>query len=238
MLIFLFQVSLSEPALDAFIGKYALIPADIVDGKNLYTLFTSMFMHWSWAHLLWNMVFLWIFWDNIEARIGNVKFVIFYLLAWLAADFLQVVVGPSVTIPNLGASGAISGVLWAYLIMFPGANIKMLYWWGVYYMKAAQFLLYWIAVQFLSWVGSLWWLSEGWVAYFAHIGWFIAGVLWGKMFKNKYGGEDPSDWQWKLIDKKESENDLFWVFWQQNKPSGNNGVTTDLDRLLDQWKRG
>lgn len=126
------------------------------------------------------MLFLKIFGDNVEARIGNFRFLLFYLVAGFGADLLQIVMWPSVTIPNLGASGAISGVLGAYLLMFPQARVKMLNPTSgqIYFVGAKQFLLYWIGFQLLSGVWSLATTTgdQGWVAYFAHIGGFIVGL--------------------------------------------------------------
>lgn len=187
VLVFLYQVTLSEVGLDSFINQFALIPAHVSQGQNLYTILTSMFMHGGRMHLIGNMVFLKIFGDNVEARIGNFKFLLFYLLAGFGADFLQIIMWPSLTIPNLGASGAISGLLGAYLLMFPQARIKMLNlsWGQIFFVGAKQFLLYWIGIQLLSWVWSLAVATgdQWWVAYFAHIGGFIVGLLGGTFFK-------------------------------------------------------
>lgn len=228
MVVFLYQVSLSEAWLTDFVNQFALIPAHVSQWKDRYTLFTSMFMHGWWMHLIGNMVFLKIFWDNVEARIGNIKFLLFYLLAGLGADFLQIIVWPSVTVPNLGASWAISGVLGAYLLMFPHARVKMLNpsWGQIFYVSAKQFLLYWIGVQLLSWVWSLAATTgdEGGVAYFAHIGWFIAWVIGGvamKKFATAWTLESSSgnilDQTTDRFKQQSDRNELDRFSWNQSR---------------------
>jgi membrane associated rhomboid family serine protease len=171
-------------ALEAFVTAHALVPARLVAGwkgpVEWRTLFTHMFLHGGPAHVAGNCWFLWIFGKNTEDRLGAVKFILFYLLCGLGAAALQIAVGPGSTLPMLGASGAISGVLGAYLILFPTAWIVTLVPWivPVVPVPAFLFLLVWFAFQMLNGAGSL--LSgaaaAGGVAWWAHAGGFTTGV--------------------------------------------------------------
>ncbi len=142
-----------------------------------------MFMHGGWMHLFGNMLFLWIFGDNVEDRIGHVKFLIFYLLAGIAAMFAQYILNPDSGIPNVGASGAIAGVLGAYLLMFPQARVNVLLGRQVVAMPAFIVLGLWIVFQLISGVGTIAYTDEsanvGGIAYMAHIGGFVAGLAMG-----------------------------------------------------------
>jgi membrane associated rhomboid family serine protease len=144
------------------------------------TLFSAMFMHGGWMHLIGNMLFLWVFGDNVEDRIGHGKFLAFYLLAGLAATFAQYTFNPASGIPNVGASGAIAGVLGAYLLMFPQARVNVLIGPRVLEMPAFIVLGLWIVFQLISGVGTIAYTDEsadtGGIAYMAHIGGFIAGL--------------------------------------------------------------
>lgn len=204
VLVFLFESSLSDVWLEAFFQQYAVIPSMIMHGDHLYTLITSMFLHGWWMHLIGNMLFLRVFGDNIEARIGNLKFLMFYLLTGIAASFAHILTDTASIIPSLGASGAISWVLWAYLVLFPKARVKVLDFrmWQTYFVPAIQFLGYWILIQVVTGVGSLaaagWW---GGVAYFAHIWWFAAWWIWAKV-----GNMLPVDYSEKwgeLVEREE-----------------------------------
>jgi membrane associated rhomboid family serine protease len=144
------------------------------------TIFTAMFMHGGWMHLIGNMLFLWIFGDNVEDRIGHGKFLIFYLLAGLAATFAQYYFNSHSAIPNVGASGAIAGVLGAYLLMFPQARVNVLLGRQIVAMPAFAVLGLWIVFQLISGVGTIAYTDEsadvGGIAYMAHIGGFAAGL--------------------------------------------------------------
>ncbi|MEE8403039.1 MAG: rhomboid family intramembrane serine protease, partial [Candidatus Hydrothermarchaeaceae archaeon] len=123
--VFLYEVTLSaEGALSGFISEFALIPANVVQGAALYTLVTSMFLHGGFMHVFGNMLYLYIFGDNIEDAMGRKRFILFYLLCGLAASAAQIIVHPLSNVPNLGASGAVAGVLGAYLVLFPGARVN------------------------------------------------------------------------------------------------------------------
>ena len=171
---------------DAFIMKWAFVPARFAanPGGDILTLFTSMFMHAGWLHLLGNMLYLWIFGDNVEDRFGHVMFLIFYLLCGLAATFAQYAFSAGSDIPNLGASGAIAGVLGAYLLLFPKGRVFVLMGRGVIPMPALIVIGLWIVLQFFSGIGSIATTTEtGGVAYMAHIGGFIAGCILSFVFR-------------------------------------------------------
>ena len=179
------MLTLSETHLKEFIYAYSVIPSQVVQGNNLHTLITSMFLHGGFGHLLGNMLFLHIFGDNLEDKLGRLKFLLFYLSCGLIASFAQIVVDPGSTIPNLGASGAIAGVMGGYLVLFPRARIDVLFIWGFFittYKVSAYFmLLYWMVYQFFFGLGSLYTAADGGVAYFAHIGGFLAGWIMLKL---------------------------------------------------------
>jgi membrane associated rhomboid family serine protease len=163
---------------DAFIGTWAFVPSRFLanPGSDFLTLFTSMFMHAGWVHLGGNMLYLWIFGDNVEDRFGHVVFTIFYLVCGLAATFAQLAFSIGSDVPNLGASGAIAGVLGAYILMFPQGKVNVLMGRGVVPMSALVVIGLWIVLQFFSGIGSIANTTDtGGVAYMAHIGGFIAG---------------------------------------------------------------
>jgi len=165
---------------DPFIERWSVVPSRLTanPGGDFITVFTSMFMHGGWLHLGGNMLYLWIFGDNVEDRFGHAKFALFYLLCGIAATFAQVLVNAGSNIPNLGASGAIAGVLAAYLILFPRGQVKVLMGRGVVPMPALVVIGLWIVLQFINGVGSITQSAEtGGVAYMAHIGGFVTGLV-------------------------------------------------------------
>jgi membrane associated rhomboid family serine protease len=171
---------------DNFVLRYSMKPAEIVRGVHLETLFTSMFMHASWLHIAGNMIYLWVFGDELEANyLGPIRFTIFYLVCGLAADALQIAVAPASTVPNLGASGAIAGVLAAFLVVFPADRI-LVYIFPFWHTRITAALLigFWFLTQLVNGVGSITSAAgaQGGVAYFAHIGGFVAGLLLIKPF--------------------------------------------------------
>lgn len=173
---------------DRFIEKWAFIPTQFLANPagEFTTLFSSMFLHAGWMHLGGNMLYLLIFGDNVEDRFGHFKFLIFYLLAGLAAHFAQLMVSMSSNIPTLGASGAIAGVLSAYLILFPGRRVRVLLAAWIINLPAILVIGGWIALQLVSGVGTLSTTSDtGGVAYMAHIGGFVAGLVLTIFFRNK-----------------------------------------------------
>ena len=183
VLIFLFQASMPSGQLQAFVFEYGTIPEEIVRGEDFYTLFTSMFLHGGWMHLIGNMVFLWVFADNIEQTVGNFNFLLFYLLGGLAAAAIHIAFNLNSTVPAIGASGAISAVMGAYLVMFPTSRIKMIFLllFTTFRIPAFLFLGFWIAQQLFSGYAALGPESaqSSGVAWWAHIGGFVFGVLAG-----------------------------------------------------------
>jgi membrane associated rhomboid family serine protease len=168
---------------DAFIRQWAFIPARFGQDPagNVATIFTSMFMHGGWLHLGGNMLYLWIFGDNVEDEFGPIKFLLFYLACGIAAIFAQYVVLPQSSLPNVGASGAIAGVLGGYLLLFPQARVRVLLRNQIVALPALVVLGLWIVLQVFSGVGSIAPTSQtqdtGGVAYMAHVGGFVAGFV-------------------------------------------------------------
>jgi membrane associated rhomboid family serine protease len=179
----------STGRLDIFIENYGTIPIEIRTGQDLHTLFTNMFLHGGWMHLIGNMLFLWIFADNIEATIGNLRFLLFYIAGGILASLVHVAFNLNSAIPSIGASGAISAVLGAYLVMFPKSRVKILviYIFSSFYVSAFIFLGFWIIFQLfygLSSIGQN--VNSGGVAYWAHIGGFAFGMLYGLWARKFY----------------------------------------------------
>ena len=182
---------------EKFTYAYSTVPAEILTGKDIaagvleptpipvyFTLITSMFMHGGWAHLLGNMLFLWVFGDNIENRIGHLRYLIFYLVCGIIASLSHVLLaGSDALIPSLGASGAISGVMGGYLLLFPSRRVRVIMGRGVGEVPAFVALGIWIVFQVISQMGMLGGeQGGGGVAYAAHIGGFIAGLALIKLF--------------------------------------------------------
>ena len=171
---------------DAFIMKWSFIPSRFLANPSgeFLTLFSSMFMHAGWVHLGSNLLYLWIFGDNVEDRFGHIKFIIFYLLCGLLATFAQLAFNTGSNLPNLGASGAIAGVLGAYIILFPQGKIRVLQGAQVIKVSALIVIGLWIVLQLFSSVASITsTLDTGGVAYLAHIGGFIAGIVLTFLFR-------------------------------------------------------
>ena len=178
---------------DEFIRQWAFIPRRFSEDPvgNIPTVFTAMFMHGGWMHLLGNMLYLWIFANNVEDRFGPIKFLIFYLLTGIAATFAQYLVTTGSSVPNVGASGAISGVLGAYLLMFPQARVNVLLGRQIVAMPALVVIGLWIALQLFSGIGSIAYTDKsadvGGIAYMAHVGGFVAGVALALIFRGRRG---------------------------------------------------
>jgi membrane associated rhomboid family serine protease len=170
---------------EAFIEKWAFVPRRFLANPagDFPTLLTSMFMHAGWLHLGGNMLYLWIFGDNVEDNFGHVKFIVFYLLCGLGAIFAQLVVSLSSSVPNLGASGAIAGVLGAYIVLFPRQQVRVLQGQRVIPVPALMVIGLWIVLQLFSGIGSISSAAEGGVAYMAHIGGFVAGLVLSFVFR-------------------------------------------------------
>jgi len=179
VLVFIYMLTLDPYTQNHFIAQYALTPSRL----HLSAIFTSMFLHGGWMHLIGNMWFLWVYGDNVEDVLGHGKYLAFYLLCGVAAALTQYAVSPDSPVPTLGASGAIAGVMGAYLIKFPHSRILTLipifFFFTTIEIPAVLILLYWFALQFFSGIGSVGYsqVSQGGVAWFAHIGGFISGML-------------------------------------------------------------
>ena len=175
--------------LERLFDQYAAVPVHIMAGDNLHTLFTSMFLHGGWSHLIGNMVFLWIFGDNIEIAIGNIRFLIFYLLGGILSALVHSIVLNYSEVPAVGASGAIAAVLGAYLVMFPSSRVKIFFllFLSVFRVSAFVFLGIWIVQQLVAgWalLGPQTTDTAG-VGYWAHIGGFGFGTVCGFVFRAK-----------------------------------------------------
>ncbi len=176
--------------LDAFVTEWGVVPAELVAAWQAgdflsvesLTLISSQFLHGGWLHLLGNMLFLWIFGNNIEDRFGRIRFLLFYLAGGVAAGLAQIAIAPDSDIPTIGASGAIAATLGAYLVLFPRARITSLVFLGFFYqlinVPAVVVLVFWFALQLVDGIASLG-VTEatGGVAFFAHIGGFVFGVV-------------------------------------------------------------
>jgi membrane associated rhomboid family serine protease len=207
--VFIFLQGAGSPEGDAFTYGYSAVPYEVTTGEDLtepqpievqgqqgevpqepgpspiwLTLFSSIFMHGGWLHLGGNMLFLWIFGDNVEHRIGHVAYLVFYLVAGLIASFAQILTNTDSIIPTLGASGAISGVLGAYLVMFPTNRVMVFLLRILVPVPAIVAIGLWAVLQFINGIGAAAVTAEtGGVAYMAHIGGFVAGVVAGLFFR-------------------------------------------------------
>jgi|SRR5579875_45345 len=189
-MVFFYQLTLSPQALQSFIITYSLVPARVqmaLTGSH-FTLaqgfvpfFTSMFLHAGWLHIIGNMWFLWLFGGNVEDRLGHLPYLGFYILCGLGAGAAQTLFSLGSTIPSLGASGAIAGVLGAYIIFFPSSKIftlvTLFFWWFFARIPAILFIGLWFLVQFLSGVSSIGHEASGGIAWWAHVGGFLLGTL-------------------------------------------------------------
>jgi membrane associated rhomboid family serine protease len=199
-IVFIYMLRLTPMGSDIFIYKYGFIPleltrgvsitsAQLPDGSSInfsssvpawLTLFTAMFVHAGWLHILGNMLYLWVFGDNVEDRLGHFQYMFFYLFSGLMAALFQTIVDPSSDVPNVGASGAIAGALGAYLMFFPSSRVRTLIFITIipFIVKipALVLLLIWFLLQFASGIGSLGSADAGGIAYFAHIGGFLFGL--------------------------------------------------------------
>ena len=183
VLVFLLELAGGE----AFVQRWSVIPADIAAGRHWITILTAMFMHAGWMHIIGNMVFLWAFGPAIEEAMGRFRYLIFYLLCGLAASLAQVAAMPSSTVPNLGASGAIAGVMGAFLITYPRDQIRTLVLFGwfarITFIPAALLIGVWFVIQLFSEVGAVASVQSGGVAYMAHVGGFIFGAVTARPFE-------------------------------------------------------
>jgi len=204
LVLFFYELSLGRE-LDIFIMQYGAVPikfirAGYVDDvswvSRFFPLFTSMFLHGGWIHVLGNMLYLWIFGDNVEDRLGHGRFVVFYLLCGLAAALTQIYLSPSSRIPMVGASGAVAGVLGAYFLLFPFARITTLvpwlFVWEFVELPAFVFLGFWFLLQWLQGLVTIGQVVDvGGVAWWAHVGGFVSGLVLVRMLaprrRSRYG---------------------------------------------------
>ncbi len=197
--VFLLELANGDP----FINRWALVPAQVSAGQHLETVFSAMFLHAGWLHIGGNMLFLFVFGPEIEDVMGPVSYLVFYLLGGVAATIAQVAVDPTSTIPNLGASGAIAAVMGAFLITFPTDRIRTLLvlgWWiQVTAIPAILLIGVWFLLQLLNQLGSFVVASSGGVAYMAHVGGFLFGLLLGRVFEVRRRQRDalpPGGYPW------------------------------------------
>jgi membrane associated rhomboid family serine protease len=198
VLVFLYQVTLPDLALELFVGTYALIPAWF----TWPALLTSQFLHAGWLHAIGNMLYLWIFGDNVEDRLGHVRFLFFYLGSGVAAALLQVLFNPVSNVPMVGASGAIAGVMGAYFVLYPHSRVLtavfLIIFFDIIEIPAIFFLGIWFLMQLLSGVGSLGASNAagGGIAFWAHIGGFVVGGMIGAVLRSRDRG------RWELPDTR------------------------------------
>jgi membrane associated rhomboid family serine protease len=190
-LVFFFEIQKTPSALQSFIFTWGLIPAKLLadPGGKWETIFSSMFLHGGWFHVLSNMWVLYIFGDNVEAALGKFRYLIFYLLSGVAAALLQTYLLRTSAVPMIGASGAISGVLGAYLILFPGSRIAslvpILFILTIVEVPALIFLIFWFVTQLYSGLFMMQGGSASGIAWWAHIGGFLFGMLMVSFFRRK-----------------------------------------------------
>lgn len=188
---FFYELQLSPSALEHFIYRWGAMPADLTGDLTgaWMTIFTSMFLHGGWFHLISNMWFLHIFGDNVEARLGGTRYLLFYLLSGVAAVFLQTYLRPASAVPMIGASGAIAGVLGAYLISFPRSRIAslvpILFIFTIIEIPAVIFLVLWFLSQLYSGWFAMQGASASGIAWWAHIGGFVFGVIMVSFFARR-----------------------------------------------------
>lgn len=188
--VFAYELTLSPGELDSFFQTYGVVPAQILAGQNLFSLLASMFIHGGWLHIAGNMLFLAIFGDNVEAVLGKVLYLIFYLAGGLAASALHIFFYQGSGQPSVGASGAVAAVMGAYALMFPGARVRVLlilfYFVQITWIRAFIFIGVWFVMQFLYGLASLGATAQTvGVAYWAHVGGFVLGVAGGIVFRGR-----------------------------------------------------
>lgn len=187
VIIFFYQITLPQIQQQNFIYQWGCIPAEIQYGRNLITLFSGMFLHGGWLHIIGNMMFLWIFGDNIEIVIGSRKFLLFYLIGGVIAMLIHAVFNWNSEIPCVGASGAIAACMGTYLVIFPKSKIKIFFllFFTTFRVSAIMFLGVWIIQQLVNSFEVMGVVTDG-VAYWAHVGGFVYGTLIGVVIRMKY----------------------------------------------------
>jgi membrane associated rhomboid family serine protease len=204
VLVFLYELSIGQASprrLAAFVHQWGVVPREyalgtdlppLIDGPYWLTLGTSMFLHGGWGHLLGNMLYLWIFGDNVEDRFGRLPFLLLYLATGVVGALAQIAVNPGSTVPTVGASAAISGILGAYLALFPRKRVHVLFFFFILSVPAIVVIGLWILTQLMNGFGQVALTEEtGGVAYMAHVGGFASGLLAGlviRAFATRSGG--------------------------------------------------
>jgi membrane associated rhomboid family serine protease len=201
VLVFLWMLFLPEPALQTFVSKYAMVPAHFTDGVTLadiLTIFTSMFMHAGFAHIGGNMLYLWIFGDNVEDRLGHFQYLVFYLVGGVVASLTHLATNWGSELPTVGASGAIAAALGAYLVLFPGSRIATYIPLGFFYrltmLPAAVVLGFWFILQLFEGVLALGGADVGGVAVWAHVGGFAYGMVMAKLLPTEREPQSTVAW--------------------------------------------
>jgi membrane associated rhomboid family serine protease len=201
VLAFIYEMMLPSSGLERFFMNWGVVPYRVTNAFSLpvaLTFITSMFLHGGVAHIIGNMLYLWIFGDNVEDCMGSVLYAVFYFMSGILAGLAQVLVGPDLMIPSVGASGAVAGVLGAYLIMFPEARVHTLIFFGFFIRRASIpagiVLGGWFILQFFNGVLSLGMMQAGGVAWFAHIGGFVFGLIGGWLCKKSRPRVDYTRW--------------------------------------------
>lgn len=209
VVVFFAEINLSQRALDHFFQHWGVVPLRFTHPRlqaNYFTLLTSMFLHGGWMHIIGNMWSLWIFGDNVEDRLGRGGFFLFYLLSGLAAGAVHIVTNPASTVPTVGASGAIAGVMGAYLLLFPHATVVTLvpifFFLQIIELPAVFFLGFWFLTQLFSGTLSLTAgvQQAGGVAWWAHIGGFMVGFLWAVPLRRRSG----------IVQRRRRHDDDWW----------------------------
>ena len=191
VVVFIYELTLGPGQLEAFATQYGAVPQQILQGENLLSLLTSMFLHGGWVHVISNMLFLGVFGDNVEAVLGKLRYLIFYLGGGLAASAAQILLNPASQQPIVGASGAVAAALGAYVVMFPRSQVRVLVFFGYFAtttrVAALLFIGIWFVTQLLSGVASLGvnTAQTGGVAYWAHVGGLVAGAVVGFIFRSR-----------------------------------------------------
>jgi membrane associated rhomboid family serine protease len=184
-LVFLFELVNGAP----FIMQWSLIPSDIAAGKNLITILTAMFMHGGWLHIIGNMIYFWAFGPEIEAMMGRIRYLVFYVTGGLAAFGAQIALNPDSLVPTLGASGAIAAVMGAFLITFPRDRFRTVVFLGIFvtifFIPAIIVVGFWFVIQLFGEVGTLVERQTGGIAYAAHIGGFVFGMASARLFEHR-----------------------------------------------------
>ena len=191
-LVFFYELLLPHDALMGFVLSAGVVPHEVTSSFGVPVIgdfMTSMFLHGGWMHIIGNMLYLWIFGDNVEDRMGRLVYVLFYLAAGVCASLTQVAIDPTSTVPTIGASGAIAGVLGAYLVMFPRTRVRTLVlafrFVRMVELPAVVVLGLWFILQIFSGLASISAMASGGVAWFAHIGGFVVGLLAGALLRKR-----------------------------------------------------